>query len=110
MAAAALMDIARIVEVEPLQPHWLRLTFADGSVHEVDVGKLDSGVFAEIHRDPVLFSQVRVRPESGTIEWPGRIDLDPDVLYGSQTPSDGRPYPRRILSGPAGGGLPTADL
>ncbi len=91
------MEIARITDVEPLEPHWLRLTFADGSVHEVDIGALDMGVFAGIHEDPELFAQVRVNPESGTIEWPGGIDLDPDVLYGSHAPASGRSYPRRVV-------------
>lgn len=94
------MTIAEIVGVVPLEPHWLRLTFADGSVHEVDVGQLRDGVFAGIHKDQEVFARVRVNRETGTIEWPGGIDLDPDVLCGTYPPAAGEPYPRRIVRGP----------
>ena len=93
-------EMARVTAVEPLAPHWLRLWFADGSIHEVDVGKLDSGVFEELHSNPEVFARVRVNEEWGTVEWPGPIDLDPDVLHGDAEPADGRPYPRRIIRGP----------
>lgn len=92
--------MAEIVEVAPLDRHWLRLTFADGSVHEVDVGQLRDGVFARIHDDRETFAQVRVNPETGTVEWPGGIDLDPDVLRGTHPPAAGEPYLRRIVRGP----------
>lgn len=91
---------AEVIDVVPLDPHWLRLTFADGSVHEVDVGKLSGGVFRQLHHSPELFAQVRVNRETGTIEWPSGVDLDPDVLHGDHEPIDGKPYPRRIVSGP----------
>ena len=98
--AGVRVEIAEVIDVVPLEPHWLRLTFADGSVHEVDVGKLDSGLFAEMHNDPEVFAQVRVNPETGTIEWPGGLDLDPDVLHGDFEPLDGEPYSRRVIRGP----------
>jgi len=95
-------DVVRIVGVEALRPHWLRLWFADGSVHEVDVGVVTSGggVFSEIHSDPELFASVRVEERFGTIEWPGPVDLDPDVLHGDYEPASGRAYPRRVIRGP----------
>ena len=40
------------------------------------------GVFARVRDDRSVFEQVRVKPGSRTIEWPGDVDLDPDVLYG----------------------------
>ena len=40
---------------------------------------------------------MRVNPESGTVEWPGEIDLDPDVLYGTDEPVDDQPLERRIV-------------
>jgi hypothetical protein len=94
------MELAEVIDVVALEPHWLRVTFTDGSVHEVDVGKLDTGVFAPVHDDPEFFARVRVNPESGTIEWPGGLDLDPDVLHGDVRPVDGEPYPRRVIRGP----------
>ena len=94
------MKVAEIVAVVPLESHWLRLTFADGSVQEVDVGGLRDGVFAPIHDDAGVFGEVAVNAESGTIEWPGGVDLDPDVLYGSRVPAGGEPYPRRVVRQP----------
>ena len=30
---------------------------------------------------PEFFREVSVNRETGTVEWPGGVDLDPDVLY-----------------------------
>lgn len=38
------------------------------------------GVFEPLN-DPDYFRQVRVVPDVGTIVWPNRADLRPDVLY-----------------------------
>jgi hypothetical protein len=38
-----------------------------------------------------------VNAEFGTIEWPGDIDLDPDVLRGDQPPASGPALPRRVI-------------
>lgn len=47
--------------------------------------------------DQSIFEQVRVNPESGTVEWPGDIDLDPDVLYGTHEAAHGEPLERRVI-------------
>lgn len=88
-----------IKHVEPLAGHWIRLSFADGAVHEVDLSALLSvgGVFAAIRDDRATFVAVRVDPEFGTIEWPGEVDLDPDVLRGDQRPASGVEIPRRVV-------------
>ena len=38
------------------------------------------GVFAKLS-DPRFFAKVRVSKSKGTIQWPGELDLCPDVLY-----------------------------
>ncbi len=88
-----------ITDVEPLTERWLRLTFADGAVHEIDLaGVLEAGgVFAPIRDDRTVFEAVMVDPEFGTITWPGDIDLDPDVLRGDQAPASGAALPRRVI-------------
>jgi len=88
-----------ITEVEPLAERWVRLTFADGAVHEVDLAGLlqAGGVFASIRDDRKIFEAVAVDHEFGTIEWPGDIDLDPDVLRGNQAPASGPALPRRVI-------------
>jgi len=88
-----------VTEVEPLEERWLRLTFADGAVHEIDLGNLlqAGGVFAPIRDDREVFQAVAVDPEFGTIAWPGDINLDPDVLRGDQQPASGPALPRRVI-------------
>ncbi|HUR86042.1 MAG TPA: DUF2442 domain-containing protein [Solirubrobacteraceae bacterium] len=86
-------------EVEPFAERWVRLTFGDGAVHEVDLtGLLEAGaVFASVRDDRDVFEAVSVDREFGTIVWPNDIDLDPDVLRGDQPPASGPSLPRRVI-------------
>lgn len=93
-------DLRTVISgVEPLDGHWLRLTFADGAVHDVDLGAIleRGGVFAPIRDDRAVFEAVTVDPMFGTIVWPGEVDLDPDVLRGDYEPASGAPIPRRVV-------------
>lgn len=97
--------MAHITRVEALEPYWLRLWFEDGSIHDVDMGEVlerHKGI-VDVHSDPARFAEVRVEEGFGTIEWPGGLDFDPDVLHGDYAPVSGRPYPRRIIRGPSSG-------
>jgi hypothetical protein len=58
------------------------------------------GVFAPIHEQREIFEQVHVNPESRTVEWPGEVDLDPEVLYGRYEPASGHRIQRRTIRGP----------
>jgi Protein of unknown function (DUF2442) len=97
-------DLLKINDVEPLKDHWLRIEFSDGAVKDVDLGELlaRGGVFAAVRDDRQAFEQVRVNPDSHTIEWPGGLDLDPEVLYGRHEPVTGARIARRTVK------LPTA--
>ena len=77
-------DMIKITAVEPLDGYWLRLTFSDGAVKDVDVSAIvmRGGVFTPVRDRRDVFEQVRVNPDSRTIEWPGELGLDPEVLYG----------------------------
>jgi Protein of unknown function (DUF2442) len=88
-----------ISQVEPLAERWLRLTFGDGAVHEVDLASLlqAGGVFASIRDDREVFEAVAVDREFGTVVWPGDVDLDPDVLRGDHPPASGPALPRRVV-------------
>lgn len=88
-----------VTEVEPLAERWLRLTFADGAVHEVDLAGVfeAGGVFAQIRNDRDVFEAVTVDREFGTVMWPGEVDLDPDVLRGDELPASGAAIPRRVI-------------
>ena len=68
--------------VEPVRGYVLRLEFNDGAVREVDFSdELHGEVFAPL-RDPALFSEVVVNPDTGTIEWPNGADFAPEFLAG----------------------------
>jgi hypothetical protein len=41
-----------------------------------------------------------VNPENGAVEWPGDVDLDPDVLYGRYEPALGHRLARRTVREP----------
>jgi hypothetical protein len=96
-------ELIKIHAVEPLDGHWLRLEFSDGAIKDVDLGDVlaQGGVFTRIRDRRDVFEQVRVNPESQTIEWPGEIDLDPEVLYGRYEPASGARITRRTVREPA---------
>jgi hypothetical protein len=97
-------EIIHVTEVTPLEGHRIRATFSDGAVKEIDLAALLSagGVFTPIYERREVFEQVHVNPESRTVEWPGEVDLDPEVLYGRYEPASGHPIPRRTVRGPVG--------
>jgi hypothetical protein len=88
-----------IVSVEPLHDHWVRATFADGAIHEIDLGPTFArgGVFSPIYDDRSVFESVRVDPETDTLLWPGEVDLDPWVLRGLEAPMGREPLTRRVV-------------
>ena len=96
-------EISKVTDVAPLEGFWIRVTFSDGAVKEIDLGELlaGGGVFALIYDNREIFKQVRVNPESETVEWPGEVDLDPDVLYGHFEPASGERITRRTIKEPA---------
>jgi hypothetical protein len=70
-----------MVAVIPRPEHTVRIVFADGEVRDVDITPLlDTPAFSPL-RDPAVFEQVTVDEQTGTITWPGDVDLDPDVIY-----------------------------
>ena len=71
----------RITEVEPREGFRLWIRFADGTEGEVDLSDVAGrGVFSRWD-DPSEFSKVRIDEESGTLMWPGGLDVAPDRLY-----------------------------
>jgi hypothetical protein len=96
-------EIIQATDVEPLEGYVVRVTFSDGAVKEIDLSEdlaRAHGVFLAL-RDPRIFSEVRINEASGTVEWPGEIDLDPEVLYGLFEPASGPPMRRRTIREPA---------
>ncbi|HKZ15095.1 MAG TPA: DUF2442 domain-containing protein [Solirubrobacterales bacterium] len=70
-----------ITGVRVVRHEVVALTFADGLEGEVDLrGHLWGPVFERV-RTPEGFAEVYVDDETGTITWPGEVDLAPDTLY-----------------------------
>jgi Protein of unknown function (DUF2442) len=92
-------DMISVTAVEPLDGLQIRATFSDGAVKEIDLSDLlgKGAAFAPIRDSRELFERVRVNPESHTVEWPGEVDLDPEVLYGLFEPASGARLWRRTI-------------
>jgi hypothetical protein len=66
-------------KVKALDSYELELTFENKEIRIFDVKPyLDTGVFRRL-KDMSFFKMVKISFD--TIEWPGGIDLDPEVLY-----------------------------
>ncbi len=76
-----MVGMLQVVDVEPLDPYWLRVSFNDGTVREVDCSFLLHGTLGKPLRDPEYFRQVRVDQESRTIVWPNGLDPAPELLH-----------------------------
>ena len=74
-------QLVDITGVEVVGDHCLRLTFADGTVGDVDFADRAWGGVLEPLSDPAFFARAYVDKEAGTIAWPGGIDLAPEPLY-----------------------------
>jgi hypothetical protein len=96
------IDLIHIEQVEPREDHWLRLWFSNGAIKDVDMSDViaKGEVFKPIRESAEVFAQVRVNPHTRTIEWPGDVDLDPTVLYGTFEPASGARLRRRVIREP----------
>ncbi len=95
-------EIIQITEAEALEGHWIRVVFTDGAIKAIGLGDVlaGGGVFAPIYERREIFEQVAVNSETRTIEWPGEVDLDPEVLYGRYEPASGHRIERRTIREP----------
>ena len=76
----------RVTGVRILQERTVELDFTDGTTRVVDLTPyLWGSVFEHIAGDDAEFARIFVDARLGTIAWPNGADLDPDVLYGSET-------------------------
>lgn len=71
-----------VVSVEPRPNFKVWIRFEDGVEGQADLSDLAGrGVFKRWTDDPSEFFQVAVDPDSGTLVWPGGLDVAPDRLY-----------------------------
>ena len=74
-----MLNRIEMVEARPGYRLWIQ--FTDGVEGEVSLKHLvGKGVF-RAWEDFDLFSKATIDPVSGTVTWPGGIDLAPDALY-----------------------------
>jgi len=68
-----------VKKVKPLNDYNLELTFENNEIKIFDVKPyLDTGLFKTL-KDKDFFRMVKISYD--TIEWPNKVDLDPEVLY-----------------------------
>ena len=72
----------KITDVQCEGEYRLRLRFEDGVEGVIDIASQITfeGVFKPM-KNLEFFKQVRISRTWGTIEWPGKIDFDPETLY-----------------------------
>jgi hypothetical protein len=71
-----------VVEVKVLSDFKVWVRFEDGLEGEADLSDLAGrGVFGRWTASPSEFLQASVDSESGTVVWPGGLDVAPDRLY-----------------------------
>jgi hypothetical protein len=71
----------RVTSATLVGPYSLRLRFDDGSCRIIDFEPILEGELYGSLRDPAVFGQVRLDPESHTVVWPSGADFDPATLH-----------------------------
>lgn len=76
-----MIDIVKIVKVEPIDGFRLRMHFSDGTEGERDFSDMirEGGPMVEPLKDRAFFARVFI--ELGTLTWPNGFDLDTIALY-----------------------------
>ncbi len=70
-----------VIEARYVNGYTIWLRFEDGTEGEIDLsGELQGPVFEPL-RDAAVFAQLRVNPDTGTVEWPNGADFAPEFLY-----------------------------
>jgi len=73
--------MVRIVSAQPLPGCRLKVVFNDGSAGVFAVEpERRGGVFLKL-LEPRVFDAVTLNPDFGCVEWPGGIDLCPDMMH-----------------------------
>ena len=78
----------RIVSAKPLPGCRLKVAFNDGAegIFAVEPERR-GGVFLKL-LDAKVFNAVTINPDFGCVEWPGGVDLCPDVMHEAITGSE----------------------
>ncbi len=69
-----------VTAVKYVKDYVLQVTFNNGRIKQVNLqNELDGEVFEPL-RNPAVFQQVAVNPDTKTIEWPNGADMAPEFL------------------------------
>ena len=74
-------QLVDVTHVDVIGNHRLRLTFADGTIGDVDFFRARVAWHLRASADPAYFARVAVDDEAGTISWPNGVDMAPEPLY-----------------------------
>ena len=72
--------IPKIVKLDYAGAYAIKVRFADGVEREIDLAQELEGEMFEQLRDPQLFAQFRLDPDTHTIVWPNGADLAPEFV------------------------------
>ena len=73
--------ILRVTDAKLIRDFVVWVRFNDGSEGEVDMSaELDGPVFEPL-KDPEVFAQFEVDPDTHTLVWPNGADLAPEFLH-----------------------------
>ncbi len=70
-----------VESVESIEDYILRLVFNDDTCKDVDLKDELYGDIFEPLKDIKFFQQVKVNPDTNTIEWPNGADFAPEFLH-----------------------------
>lgn len=73
-------EVYEVASFQVVGPFRLLIRFDDGTSQEIDFAPILYGRIYGPLRDPALFRQVMLDPESHTLVWPNGADFDPETL------------------------------
>ena len=73
--------IHRVMSFRAVGPFTLAVSFTDGTEQRIDFRPVLRGALFGPLQDAVLFNQVALDPEAGTLVWPNGADFDPATLH-----------------------------
>ncbi len=71
----------RVTAAHLVRPYVIEVTFADGSVRDID---LESQLYGEVFeplKDPAFFARFTIDRDLGVLTWPNGADFAPEFLY-----------------------------
>lgn len=74
-------SIYRVLRFKVVGDYGLQVEFEDGVERNIDLEPVLEGEIFGPLKDPRLFAQVELEPESHTLVWPNGADFDPETLH-----------------------------